>query len=50
LTEEEAKVLENYLTHKIIRLEEAGLTDSFCYPRLYQIRRKINLQNKENAI
>ena len=41
LTKEEAEVLENYLTHKLVRLEEAGLTDSYCYPKLYQIKRKL---------
>jgi len=49
LTQDEAEVLENYLFRKLCRLEEAGLTDSRCYPLLYSIRQKIKktyLQNK----
>lgn len=42
LTKEEAEVLESYLFRKICGLEEAGLTDSRCYPLLYSIRQKIN--------
>ena len=41
LTAEEKEVLENYLDHKLYRLEEAGLTDSKCYPLLYSIRKKL---------
>ncbi len=47
LTKEEAEVLENYLMHKLVRLEEAGLTDSYCYPKLYQIHRKLNKKESE---
>ena len=50
LTEEEAEVLTNYLERKLYRLEEAGLTDSYCYPRLYQIKRKISLQKNKNTL
>lgn len=50
LTKEEIEVLKNYLDRKLYKLEEAGLTDSYCYPRLYQIRRKLGLQNNENML
>lgn len=35
LTESEADVVSEYLLRKCVRLEEAGLTDSKCYPLLY---------------
>lgn len=41
LTDDEAEVLENYLFKKICRLEDAGLTDSHCYPLLCSMRRKL---------
>lgn len=41
LTDDEAEVLENYLFKKICKLEDAGLTDSHCYPLLCSIRRKL---------
>ena len=41
LTKEEAEVLEKYLTHKVIRLEESSLTDSYCYPKLLSILHKV---------
>lgn len=41
LTEDEAEVLDNYLFRKICRLEDAGLTDSHCYPLLCSMRRKL---------
>lgn len=41
LTKDEAEVLENYLFRKICRLEDAGLTDSHCYPLLCSMRRKL---------
>ena len=50
LTKEEVEILKNYLDRKLYKLEEAGLTDSYCYPRLYQIRRKLGLQNNENML
>lgn len=50
LTQEEAEVLSNYLDRKLYRLEEAGLTDSYCYPKLYSIKHKISLQKKSNTI
>ena len=50
LTKEEIEVLKNYLDHKLYRLEEAGLTDSYCYPKLYQIRHKIGLQNNKSML
>ena len=30
--------------------EEAGLTDSYCYPKLYSIKHKINLQKNKNTL
>ena len=42
LTTEEIKVLDNYLFKKLINLENAGLTDSKCYPLLFSIRQKLN--------
>lgn len=45
-TKEELEVVINYLERKIIRLEEAGLTDSYCYPRLYSFLRKL----KQNTL
>ena len=41
LTDDESEVLENYLFKKICKLEDAGLTDSHCYPLLCSIRRKL---------
>lgn len=41
LTEEEAKILEDYLFRKIINLENSGLTDSKCYPILCSIYNKL---------
>ena len=49
LTKEEAEMLESYLFRKQINLENAGLTDSKCYPLIYSIRSKLlkkGLQNK----
>ena len=48
LTDEEAEVLSNYLDRKLYRLEEAGLTASYCYPKLYSIKHKISLQKNNN--
>lgn len=46
LTKDEAEVLEEYLFRKCCRLEDAGLTDSRCYPLLFSIRQKILKNNK----
>lgn len=43
LTQEEVEVLKNYLLRKCMKLEEANLTDSKCYPLLYSVYRKINI-------
>ena len=52
LTEEEAKVVSNYIFRKVCRLEDAKLEDSYCYPRLYGAYRKLsaalNKDKKEN--
>lgn len=42
LTEDEAKVVADYIFRKACRLEDANLTDSYCYPRLYSAYHKIN--------
>jgi len=42
LTEDEAKVVSDYLFRKACKLEDANLTDSYCYPRLYSAYHKIN--------
>ena len=42
LTEEEAKVVSNYIFRKVCRLEDAKLEDSYCYPRLYGAYRKLS--------
>jgi hypothetical protein len=41
LTDEEAEVVDNYIFRKMCRLEDANLTESFCYPRLASAHRKI---------
>lgn len=41
LTQEEAEVLEYTIFKRLCRLEECGLTDSYCYPRLYSARQKL---------
>jgi hypothetical protein len=48
LTEDEAKVIADYIFRKACRLEESNLTDSYCYPRLYSAYHKINKAMKEN--
>ena len=42
LTEEEAKVISNYIFKKVCRLEDANLKDSYCYPRLYSAYHKLS--------
>ena len=41
LTEEEAKVVSDYIFRKVCRLEDAKLEDSYCYPRLYSAYHKL---------
>ena len=41
LTEEEAKVVSDYIFRKVCKLEDAKLEDSYCYPRLYSAYRKL---------
>lgn len=48
LTEDEAEVVSSYLLRKSMRLEESGLTDSYCYPRIYEAYLKIGRALKEN--
>lgn len=40
-TREEAQVVADYLDRRLMHLEEDGLTDSYCYPRIYSFRRKL---------
>ena len=42
LTEEEAKVVGDYIFRKICKLEDAKLEDSYCYPRLYSAYHKLS--------
>lgn len=49
LTEEEAKVVEDYLFRKVCRLDEAGLSDSRCRPLLDSVRRKLTAASRESA-
>lgn len=48
LTKDEAEVVSNYLLRKSMRLEESGLTDSYCYPRIYKTYLKINRALRED--
>lgn len=48
LTKDEAKVVSNYLLRRAMRLEESGLTDSYCYPRIYKAYLKIDHALKED--
>lgn len=54
LTEEEAEVIDNYIFRKASRLEEANLTDSYCYPKLmavhHKLQKKINLQKTKKGL
>ena len=47
LTEEEAEVISNYIFKKVCRLEDANLKDSYCYPRLYSVYRKLSAALKD---
>lgn len=47
LTKEEAEVLRDYTERKCIKLEDAGLKDSKCYPILYKITLELQKQIKE---
>lgn len=48
LTVDEAEVLSNYLLNKVAKLEEAGLKDSYCYPKLYSIYLQLNKKQNNN--
>ena len=39
--EDEIEVVSDYLLRKMMRLEESGLTDSYCYPRIASFRAKL---------
>lgn len=40
-TEDEIQVVSDYLLNKIMRLEDAHLEDSKCYPLLVSFRQKL---------
>ena len=46
-TEDEVEVVSDYLLRKMMRLEESGLTDSYCYPRLASFRAKLLKKDRE---
>lgn len=48
LTREEMEIIRERVVRKALMLEEAGLTDSFCYPRLMAISHKLRKALKEN--
>lgn len=48
LTKQEAEVLLEYISRKCYRLEESGLTDSYCYPKLAGAKFKISRSLKEH--
>lgn len=41
LREDEAKVLDECVSRRMYSLEESGLTDSYCYPRLAAVRHRL---------
>lgn len=47
MSEEAAKVLDDYALRKAIRLEESGLTDSYCYPKLMEAHAAIRKALRE---
>ena len=47
LTKDEAEVISNYIFKKVCRLEDANLKDSYCYPRLYSVYRKLSATLKD---
>lgn len=49
-TEDEMQVVSDKLLRTMMRLEESGLTDSYCYPRIASFRTKLERmrRKKEN--
>lgn len=47
LSDDELSVLLNYITRKCYKLEEANLTDSYCYPRLHSVEYKLTKAQSE---
>lgn len=47
LTKDELEVVCSYLSKKMSRLEESGLTDSYCYPRLASAYHKLKKELDE---
>lgn len=45
--EDEIEVVSDYLLRKMMRLEESGLTDSYCYPRIASFRAKLLRKDRE---
>lgn len=52
MTKEEAEVLNNYLLERRIKLENCGLEDSYCYPKItsvyYNISSRLNQKEDIN--
>lgn len=46
-TEDEIEVVSDYLLRKMMRLEESGLMDSYCYPRIASFRAKLLRKDRE---
>ena len=46
-TDEEVKVVTDYLYRKIWRLEDSGLKDSYCYPKLLGFVIKLERNQKK---
>ena len=41
MPDDEAKVLDECVSRRMYSLEEAGLTDSYCYPKLSAVRQRL---------
>lgn len=48
-TEDEIEVISDYLLRKMMRLEESGLADSYCYPRIASFRAKLLKKDRKNS-
>lgn len=46
-TKDEIEVVSDYLLRKMMRLEEANLTDSKCYPLIVSFRTKLLRKYKD---
>lgn len=48
-TEDEIEVVSDYLLRKMVRLEESGLADSYCYPRIASFRAKLLKKDRKKS-